>query len=152
MIRGVAPPLRLTLVPSRAMRAVVPGLSLPAALAIHLSTMPDPVLLVLPVLAWHAWRAIGRGVPIRLVLRGDGRASCLDGNGDERSVQPLSLHERGPFGTLVLVVDGRRRDVLWAADTLPRATRRELRLWMRDHAHLRSGVPPEASTPGTPNA
>lgn len=152
MTRPIAPPLRLMLAPSRGLRIAVLVLVIPAAIAIHLSALPDTALVVLPALAWWAWRAVSRGLPAMLVLRSDGTAVQLDQAGDEHPVQPLALHERGPLGTLVLSVEGRRRHLAWAADTLPRGTRRELRLWMRDHAHHSPRRKSGASSPGTPNA
>lgn len=148
MMRAVAPPLRLSLRPSRGLRAAVLALTVPAACAIRVSALPDASLVLLPALAWWAWRALAAGLPLTLVLRGDGSAVRLGDDGEERPARPLALHERGPLGTLALLVDGRRRDVAWAADSLPRAMRRELRLWMRDHAHLPDGRAPDASPPG----
>lgn len=148
MMRAIAPPLHLILQPSRALRAAVVALTLLAALAIHLSSLPDAALALLPALAWWAWRAASRGLPAMLVLRGDGSAVRLDEAGDGHPVQPLALHERGALGTLALVIDGRRRDLVWAVDTLPRAMRRELRLWMRDHAHSRDSSGNPTSTTG----
>lgn len=148
MKRVIAPPIRLVLQPSRALRVAVLALALPAALAVHLASFPDALLVLVPVLTGWAWRALAAGLPAALVLRGDGNAVWLDGAGKEHPAQLLALHERGPLGTLLFTIDGRRRDVAWAADSLPRATRRELRLWMRDHSRLPDSSGKPTSTTG----
>lgn len=148
MKRPIASPIRVTLRPSRALRTSVLVLAAPAALAIHLSSLPDAPIALVPLLAWWAWRVLASGLPLTLVLRGDGSAVRLDEAGDEHPAHVLALNERGPFGTLALILDGRRRDIAWATDSLPRATRRELRLWMRDHAHSRDSSGNPTSTTG----
>ena len=148
MRQAIAPPIHVSLRPSRVLRIWVLALTVPALLAIHLSALPQMLLAVVPASAWWAWRALASNLPLTLVFRCDGRLAWLDDNGDEHPAQALALHERGPLGTLAFAVDGRRRDVAWAADSLPRATRRELRLWMRDHARSTAGRTPATSSPG----
>lgn len=148
MKHAIAAPIHLTLRPSRMLRVGMWALTALAMLAIHLSAWPDVLLVFVPALAWWAWRTLASNLPLTLVFRSDGRLVWLDDNGDEHPAQALALHERGPLGTLAFTVDGRRRDIAWAADSLPRATRRELRLWMRDHACSTDGRAPDASSPG----
>ena len=133
-MRGTAAPLRLTLRVSRGLYLVTVVLAVLAALALFLSRIPDACIVLVPLLAWLALRRAAAGLPLDLLLRDDGSAARLDADDREHSVHPLALHERGPLGVLVVVIDGRRRHLPWAADSMPRPIRRELRLWMGEHA------------------
>ncbi len=125
--------IRLALAPSRGLRRVVILLALAAAVALHLSVLPDALIVLVPVLGWSAWRGCGRNLPLELALRADGSAERVEPGGVEHRVQALALHERAVVGVLVIEDAGRRKYLPWAADSLSRAQRRELRLWMRDH-------------------
>lgn len=147
----IAPPITLVLRPSIVIRAAVWALLTMAAAALHLSQLPDVSILVLLPLAWFSlWHASG-GLPMTLILHGDGAVERIDGSAHPHSIQLLALHERGPLGVLVLEIDGRRQGLPWAADSLPRALRRDLRLWMRDHVRVTEPktalYSPKASSP-----
>ena len=148
MMPPIAPPLRFTLRASRRLRLAIVALSLVALLAVYLSRLPLAAMALVPFLAWWAWWQLGTGLPLTLLLRGDGSAARLDDAGAETTVTLRALHERGPLGVLELDLDGRRLRLAWAGDSLARAARRELRLWMRDHAHHPDGRAPDASSPG----
>ncbi len=134
------PTLQIPLRPSRWLRALLVALLLAAALAIHLSALGDVWMLTLPALAGWAWRGCARCSGQALVLRGDGSAALISAAGAEREVEPRMLHERGALGVLVLSADGRTLRWAFAGDVLSAATRRELRLWMRDHAQPRDAA------------
>jgi len=143
------PTLQIPLRPSRWLRALLVALVLAAALAIHLSALGDGWMLTLPALAGWAWRDCAQCSGQTLVLRGDGSAALISAAGVERVVEPLMLHERGALGVLVLAADGRTLRWAFAGDVMPSATRRELRLWMRDHAQPREaavGIPSSDQT------
>lgn len=129
----LTPPIHLVLRPSILLRAATLVLSLLAAAAVHLSQLPDVWILILVPFAWSSFRRVSKGMPLSLILRGDGSADQVDVMGNAQPVQVLGLHERGLLGVLVLEIDGRRQNLPWAADSLSRALRRDLRLWMRDH-------------------
>lgn len=146
-MRGTAAPLRLTLRVSRGLYLVTAVLAVLAALALHLSRLPDAGIVLVPLLAWLALRRAGAGLPLDLLLRADGSATRLDPDGREHPVHPLALHERGALGVLVVLIDGRRRNLPWAADSLPRTIRRDLRLWMGEHARNPVAAEPDPSSP-----
>lgn len=151
MIRSSAPPIRFLLPPSSVLTVALLLLVLAAGVALWLSALPRWVLMLLPLFAVLGWRGLRRGLPLELVLRGDGTAVQQDVNGNSRPVELLALHERGPLGVLVLESDGRRIHLPWAGDSLPRALRRDIRLWLRRHAAtLRdpAGRRPAASSTG----
>lgn len=128
-----SPALTLSLRPSRALLLSVLLMLLLAALALWASRLPDVSLLLLPLLGWTGLRACSRHLPLNLWLRRDGSAVQLNADGSVRPISLLALHERGPIGVLVIERDGRLLRLPWASDSLARAARRELRLWMRDH-------------------
>lgn len=134
--------------PSRSLRLSVLLLLMLAVAALHASRLPDASLLLLPLLAWSGLRACSRHLPLQLWLRRDGSAVRLDETGAQHPVTPLALHERGPIGVLLIECDGRHLRLPWAGDSLARAERRELRLWMRDHvAHpIGTGATPANAT------
>lgn len=140
MIHAGGASLQLALRPSRRLRAAIIALGLIAGTAVHLSHIPDACLVLLPALVWVAWRGLSRLAGETLVLRADGSVGLIGPDGGERVAQARALHERGPLGVLVLAVDERERRWAFAGDSLPAASRRELRLWMRDHAPLRDAA------------
>ena len=129
----LAAPIRLVLHPSILLRTTIVALSVLAVVAVHLSQLSDVWILLLVPLTWLTVRRVSTGLPVSLILRGDGSVEQIDVMGNAHPVEALGLHERGPFGVLVLEVDGRCQSLPWAADSLSRALRRDLRLWMRDH-------------------
>lgn len=149
MIQRIGPAVQLELHASWLLRGMVLALAFLAALALYFSAVPNVLLLIVPVIAWHSFRSASKGLPVRLTLSGDGRALWVADDGQNHSVEPLTLYERGPFGVLVLLMDGRRRRLVWGMDSLPRETRRKLRLWMRDHVSSAGTPAPASSSPGT---
>lgn len=125
--------MSLLLPPSRYLLLAIVLLLLMAGLAMHGSSLPDVSLLMLPLLAWLGLRACQINLPLSLWLRQDGSAAQMEASGNAHPVRILALHERGPLGVLVLERDGRILRLPWASDSLPRASRRELRLWIGDH-------------------
>lgn len=122
------PAARLDWRPSRWLLAALALLGILAAASLLASELP-------PVLAWPSaalvlgWtdrrlRREARRPPHHFVFR-SGQPALVDGV----AVDDLALQWRGP---LVFACwrgsDGRRRDVSWWPDTLPAASRRELRL------------------------
>ena len=150
MRRSGGTSLQLALRPSWRLRGAVIALTALAGVAVHLSLLPVAGIAALPPLAWMAWRGCSRLAGETLVLRADGSASLVGPDGSERAADARVLHERGPLGVLVLAVDDRAQRWAFAGDALDRATRRELRLWMRDHVPLRgaavAGTSPSGQT------
>ena len=145
----IAPPISLVLRPSIVIRAAAGVLLVLAALALYLSQLPKVSMFVLLPLSWLSFRHASRDLPITLILHGDGTVEWLDGSANPQPVQLLALYERGPIGVLLLEVGGKRQGLPWALDTLPRATRRDLRLWIRDHVHAAEAASssPKAMSP-----
>lgn len=143
-------PLQLALRPSARLRASLLLLVAAAAVAVWLSALPRGGLLAIPPLAWMAWRGVARCAGQTLALRADGSACLIAADGGERAVEPQAFAERGPLGVLVLAENGRLWRWPFAGDVLPAALRRELRLWMRDHAQPRQAaaavLPPHRTT------
>lgn len=151
MIRSSAPPVRFQLRPSVALTGVLLLLVTTALGALWLSALPRAALVLVPLFAVWGWRGLRRGLPVELVLRGDGSAVQLAEHGVACPVTVLALHERGPLGVLVLECNGRREHLPWAGDSLARGLRREIRLWLHRHdATLRdpAGRRPAVSSPG----
>jgi toxin CptA len=77
--------------------------------------------------AWGGWLAHREWcrIPIRLAWRADGLLFV-----DGECVESAELHWRGPLAFLAWGAGdrGRRKRLAWWPDTLPAATRRELRL------------------------
>ncbi len=140
--------LQLALRPSRRLGAALLGLAAAAAFSIRLSALPDACLLALPLLAWVAWRGAVRLAGNTLALRADGSAALVGPDGEAHTVEPRALHERGPLGVLMLALGGRVRCWAFAGDVLPAAARRELRLWMHDHATFRDAASARIPSPG----
>lgn len=147
----VGPPVSLVLRASPIMRAMQWVFLLLAATAVYLSQLPVVGVLLLLPLVWFSLRRAGRGFPVHLTLHSDGAAERLDADGQPRPVQLLAFYERGPVGVLVLVSEGTLQRLPWAFDSLPRGPRRDLRLWMRDHARATATTTavssPQASSP-----
>lgn len=135
-----APAVRLPLPHSRCLRLAVLVLAGAAMVAIHLSRLPEACLLLVPPLAGFALFQLARQTGASLLLRGDGSVAWITADEIEHAVTAIELHERGLFGVLACRVAGRMRYWAFAGDSLPWATRRELRLWMRDHAPIRDGA------------
>ena len=144
----ISAPIRIDLAPSRVLRAGVLVLAGLALLAIWLSRVVPVMMILVPLLAWHAWYSLGRDLPKRLLLRSDGSAVRLLDGDVEAPVQLLALHERGFIGVLIMIEDARVQRLAWAADTLSRAKRRELRLWFGEQRRRAKAA---AATP-TPTA
>ena len=143
-------PLQLALRPSARLRAALLALVAAAGVAVWLSALPKGGLLAIPPLAWMAWRGVARCAGQTFALRADGSAFLTAADGKERAVEPRAFAERGPLGVLVLEENGRLWRWPFAGDVLPAALRRELRLWMRDHAQPRQAaaadLPPHRTT------
>lgn len=131
-----SPPLRIELRPSRWLRAALLVLTPLAALALLLSQAPWPLALILPPLAL-AWAWPRGHAPRTLVLRADSSAS-VESEAGEQALEAARLDTRGPLTVFEARAAGRAIAWVFAPDTLPASTRRELRLWARRHPRLRA--------------
>lgn len=117
--------------PSRQICVALLVLGVMAAISAWLSDLPLAARLLLgaAALAQGAWLAHREWRRPACVLEFEGEAVLVVGESGPRELRSPRLSLRGPLASLIgRDADGRRQVLNWCADTLPIASRRQLRL------------------------